>query len=86
MGGGEEKVSFAAMRRRIRVRVIETGRPAGEEVITKIQTGDRKGQKPGDSRVNRKWGRARGFILKVEWIVVGSLNAVRERKLPRFLS
>lgn len=48
-------------------------------MITKIQARDRKSPKPGDSRVNRKWGRDQGFILKVEWIVVGSLDAMRER-------
>lgn len=59
--------------------MTEAGSPAGGEVITKIQARDRKSPKPGDSRVNRKWGRDQGFILKVEWIVVGSLDAMRER-------
>lgn len=31
---------------------------------------------PGDIRVNRKWGRDKGFILKVEWILVGLLDGM----------
>lgn len=64
--------------------MTEASRPVGEEVITKIQARDRKGPKPGDSRINRKWGKDQGFIFKVQWIVISSLDGIKGRNNESF--